>query len=200
MVENIEKVVFINLDRRTDRREQIESELREHGLESMRFKAIERTPAWVGCLESHLEVLKMAQKEKWKNVLIFEDDFTFLVDKATFEESMKAFFSCDIAWDVVMFAYHANSSKKENDLLSRVLDAQTGSGYLVNENFYHSLIECFERALPLLIKTGEHWKYLNDAAWKVLQPVSDWFLFNTRIGKQRRSYSDLAKTITDYGC
>ena len=68
------------MDKREDRRVEIESELANYGFteKSERFRAIE-TPGFgiLGCGKSHLEVFKLARERKYKNVLIFEDDVYF---------------------------------------------------------------------------------------------------------------------------
>jgi GR25 family glycosyltransferase involved in LPS biosynthesis len=54
---NIDKVFYINLERRKDRYEQINKELEIFPIEKVeRFNAIEEGK--IGCLKSHLEVLK----------------------------------------------------------------------------------------------------------------------------------------------
>ena len=79
---NIDHIFYINLDKRKDRRVEIEQELNKMELPFERFKAIE-TPGRgiLGCGLSHLSVFKLAKERKYKNVLIFEDDFYFLISK-----------------------------------------------------------------------------------------------------------------------
>jgi GR25 family glycosyltransferase involved in LPS biosynthesis len=198
-MENIKKVFYINLDSRSDRRAQINAELEAYGITAERFPAIVDTPANVGCFRSHLEVLKTARAHNYENVAIFEDDFMFLVDKPTFEAQLRAFFELNIRWDVLMLSYNVLRSEPYNELVSYGRNVQTASGYIVHRRFYDRLIANLEDALPNLIRTQRHWFYMNDACWKLLQPCSEWFFFNMRIGKQRPSYSDLEKKEVDYG-
>ena len=75
---SIEKVVYINLERRADRKVQVESELSIFLPEKIvRFAAIEDNPGCIGCSKSHVAVLKMAIQHQWRNVLIVEDDLLF---------------------------------------------------------------------------------------------------------------------------
>lgn len=78
MSTNIDKIIYINLNKRIDRRTDIEKDLNDFNLEYERFEAIE-TPGFgiLGCGQSHLAVLKLAKERGYKNILIFEDDFTF---------------------------------------------------------------------------------------------------------------------------
>jgi hypothetical protein len=198
-MDRIEKIVYINLDHRTDRRSEMEEELAAMGLSGERFSAILAKPGWIGCFQSHLKVLELAKQSGWKNVLILEDDFQFIVDKPTFEQELTNFFKLEIPYDILMISYNILGKKPFNDTVCRATDVQTASGYLVHERFYDALIANWRHALPLLIQTGQHWLYSCDQSWKILQPTSEWFCLNRRIGIQRKSYSDLAERVVFYG-
>ena len=200
-MEHIERIMYINLNRRTDRREEIEQELNSMGLmeKSIRFEAIDRPgKGIVGCTYSHLGCLKYAREENWKNVLILEDDFTFIVDKETFENRLTEIFDTGISYDVCMLSYVLQQSRPtEYPFLTKVVEAQTASGYIVHQKFYDALIELYEYYTPILDETMQHWLYANDQIWKKLQPTSEWYCLD-RCGKQRPGYSDNAQCYFDY--
>ena len=112
MSENIERIIFINLDKRTDRLEQINDEFKRFNLEDKaeRFPAIYHPSGTVGCGKSHLAVLKLAKERKYKNVLILEDDFHFVVSKDDFEYNLKQFFENVKEYDVCLFSYNLNKN------------------------------------------------------------------------------------------
>jgi len=195
----IEKLLYINLDHRADRRSQVETELTKMGLSGERFSAILANPGYVGCLQSHLGALELAKQSGWANVLILEDDFQFIVDKSTFEQELNIFFELEIPYDVLMLSYNILEKRPFNDTVSRAINVQTASGYLVHERFYDALIANWKHALNALIMTDQHWNYSCDQSWKTLQPVSEWFCLNTRIGMQRASFSDISKRVVFYG-
>ena len=194
-------VYYINLERRADRRKEMETELEKLGLleTAKRFNAIERQPGIVGCGYSHLAVLKEAKARGLPNVLILEDDFEAIVSPDTFWGSLRQFLESGEPYDVLMLAYYAPHTSPKNDLVVKVLEAQTASAYIVHSSFYDTLIELYEWAMPELIKTGEHWTYANDQVWKRLQPAANWYAFSPRLGKQRASWSDTAGQFHDYG-
>lgn len=202
MTKNIDKIVYINLEKRKDRKEEIENELNKFGLLYERFNAIERPMGLAGCGYSHLEVLKMAKKNKYKNVLILEDDFMFLMSKEEFENQLEKFFTDIINYDVCMLSYNVLKDEvvSETDIVRRLLEAQTASGYIVNNHYYDKLIELYEENIPILEKTGMHWIYANDQIWKSLQQKDKWYYFTKRIGRQRPGYSDNACRFSDEGC
>ena len=202
MSHNIQKIFYINLNKRTDRREQIENELNNFNLDYERFEAIE-TPGFgiLGCGLSHLDVLKIAKERNYENILILEDDFQFLVSKEEFEYQISGFFEEKINFDVCMISYCVIRFEDiGNQIVNKVIEAQTASGYIVNKHYYDTLINLYEDAMPKLQQTRQHWNYANDQVWKLYQLKDNWYYFKTRIGKQRASYSDNTECFYDYGC
>ena len=198
MASKIDKIFYINLDRRSDRRDLIEMDLAKIGLVAERFVGIPYEPGIVGCGKSHLAVMKLAKERGYKNVLILEDDFTFLVSKEELDVALEKFFSNVKEYDVCMLCGQNMSVTPLMSGMSKVFEANNASAYIINGAYLDALIELYERALPLLEQTGEHWNYANDQVWKVLQRKDNWLCFNPRLGKQRSGYSDNAKAFMDY--
>lgn len=193
----IDKIFLINLDKRKDRLEDFMREYKRLNLDLSkleRFSAIYRPDnPCIGCTLSHLEVIKISKERGYKNVIIFEDDFDFLVDYDTFNNRLLEFFSFNIDFKVVMLAYSCvDNPVKLNHLISTTNDSSNAAGYLVNSSVYDELIFWLSYGSEMLEKTGEHWNYINDQIWKKIQG-DKWFIFNDRLGKQRDSYSDLSR-------
>jgi len=201
MSHNIDKIIYINLENRTDRKQCIENELNRFGLPFERFNAIYQSSGILGCTKSHLDVYKLAKARGYKNILILEDDFIFIVNKEEFEEELTKFFDNKIDYNVCMISYNVLESKEvtDYDFIRKIQSAQTASGYIVNENYYETLINLYEYAIPLLNLTGEHWNYANDQCWKSLQPNDKWYYFNKRIGIQSPGWSDNTNSYNNYG-
>jgi glycosyl transferase family 25 len=190
----VDKVIYVNLESRTDRKEEIETELNKFNIKYERFNAISRPDyGIIGCTQSHLEIIKMAKNKRYKNILILEDDFIFTVSKDKFEEQIDLLFTSNVNFDICMLSYNLIKFKKNNKFtfLNNVLEAQTTSGYIINENMYDIMIDLYTWTIPLLDSTRHHWIYSLDQIWKLLQPITNWYCFNERLGKQSISYSDL---------
>jgi len=194
MSHNIDHIFYINIEYRTDRRNEIECELKQYGLIGERYNAIyiQNGGGCLGCSYSHLNVLKIARERGYKNVLILEDDFKFTVSKEELEEGLNHLFSLPFQFDVCMLGYNLQNGTivEEFPFLTKVYEAQTSSAYIVNQSMYDKLIARYEWAVPLLESTCEHWNYTCDQSWKLFQPDSHWYCFTTRMGVQRPSYSD----------
>lgn len=203
-MESIDHIFFINLDRRRDRFDHF---MAEYTRMQLPVDKLERFPAiyvpqmtCLGCTLSHLEVCKLAKQRGYTNVLIFEDDFEFLVTPDVLEARLRHFFSQPRDYMVLMLAYNIPNGQitRLDDVLSVADDIQTASGYLVNGRYLDRLIQCLTDAKEQLAQTGAHWLYMNDQYWKTLQTTRQWYIFNDRIGKQYESYSDLAHRVVDY--
>jgi GR25 family glycosyltransferase involved in LPS biosynthesis len=202
----IDRIFYINLDRRTDRFAEIQEELQKYGLDAERFSAIPHAQGIVGCGYSHLSVMKIAKDRGYKNILILEDDFMFSVSKDTLEERLAYFFTHVRTedYDVCMLSYQ-NAVKEELGAdssgaayLSKLKEASNASAYIINGAYLDTLIALYEHALPLLESTGEHWNYANDQVWKQLQRRDRWFAFTQKLGIQRAGYSDNSNRFMDY--
>ena len=77
----IEKVIYINLEKRKDRRVAIEKQLLLYfpSNKIVRFNAFFNERGYVGCSQSHIGALQMAINHKWKNCLILEDDIVYII-------------------------------------------------------------------------------------------------------------------------
>jgi glycosyl transferase family 25 len=203
MCDYIDKIIYINLDNRLDKKEVIENELDNFSLKYERYRAIFQPYNGVGCAKSHLEVLKIAKNNKYKNILILEDDFKFIVSKEVFYNNLSLLFETPVDFDVCMLSYSINKGEVSEiyPFLIKATDVQTASGYIVNEKMYDRLIELYEYSVPLLEQTGQHWIFTNDQIWKQLQPTSDWYCFKERLGLQRPGINDNGPGgFTDYKC
>jgi GR25 family glycosyltransferase involved in LPS biosynthesis len=199
----IDKIIYINLDRRADRRELIEKQLHEYDISFERFSAIENsTFGAIGCGLSHIAVLEYAKEKQFNNILILEDDFEFIVLKDDLYNYIKALCEPCIHYDVCLLSYNEEYQPAEDTqhpLLKKVSNSQTASGYIVNKHYYDNLISIFKYCIERLNRDNYR-TYGIDQGWKLLQKRDTWYRFPERIGIQRPSYSDIEQTHVNYKC
>ena len=197
-IKMIDKIIYINMDARTDRNERILSELERIGFAKdkiIRFSAssYQGCPN-TGCLVSHASVLEMAYDMDLKNVLVLEDDFVFIDDAEKVCNDLTTFFERDMDWDVLMLTTCAAVVSEHTDsLISRISSSGNGAGYIVNRSMMLELSTLFKSNIENLFTTKQHWIYQNDILWKTLMPASKWFMFNHYLGYQQEGYSDLSQ-------
>jgi len=189
---------YINLDHRTDRRAEVEKEFEEKGLTVERFPATQYNPGAIGCNLSHIGVLTTARRRGYDAVMIFEDDFQFLISKAEWDDLIAKLPS---SYDVVMLSYNLVASTPHDETFHRVQEVQTTSGYIVHSRFYDRLISRWEEGARLFMANpGLDWVYILDQYWKPLQPEAEWFAYKVRIGKLRHIFSDIAGRFAAHDC
>lgn len=200
-MDNIDAFIYINLDKRSDRKEEILSEFNKVGIPEdriYRVPGVESIFGAFGCTLAHINALKFAKEKGFKHFIIFEDDFTFVIDSDTFRKKLVDFFDLNLNYNVTMLGYNLQKSEPFNNLLGYAREAQTASSYLVNGKYVDTLIDCLSEGAKHLAATGKHWIYINDQYWKKLQH-DGWYYFMTRIGIQRAGFSDCAGGFRDYG-
>jgi len=185
----IDKIFYINLDTRKDRRENMEKNFKEYGLEAERFPGIVKIRGIIGCGYSHLGVLKLAKKRGYRNVLIFEDDFMFCVSKEQFHNTVELLFEQFPNFDVLFLSYSSDCIEKykelpEDKIANQLLEGTNASGYIVASHYFEKLIDLYEENLPKLEETFFHWIYANDQIWKNLSRVDNWYYPKSPIGHQ----------------
>ena len=180
-------VFVVNLARRQDRLADFDKEMARIGLPYERFEAVDNVKNGIGCSLSHLAVLKLAKSRGYKNVLVFEDDFTLLVSPEEFWHAMRVM---NEPYDVLLPAHFLQDFEPFSDTLVKVKKSTSTGAFIVNESMYDKLIAVWEEAVANLIATGRHWEYACDQAWCKLQPEAAWYAFVPKLGKQRPSWSD----------
>ena len=195
----IDKIFYINLDNRVDRKDEIEAELHNFELPFERFSAIKHDFGAIGCSKSHLEVLKLARDRKYNRILILEDDFTFIVSKEEFQKEIQTIHESNITYDVCMVSYNViKSEDTQQPFWKKIIDSQTTIGYIVNSHYYNVLINVIEYSIPFLEQTHNKNLFAVDMIFKLLQSRDNWYHTTKRIGIQRPGYSDIENINVDY--
>ena len=190
-MELIEKVVYINLEKRTDRLEQIQKELSIFPPEKVqRFNAISHEKGAIGCFMSHIAVLEVAISQNWKNVLIVEDDMQW----SNFSEViLRSLLSQP--YDVIGLG---GTFVKYNKDTYKASFFSTATAYVISNHYYSVLLENFKQGCQKLIQSYEPPKYALDRYWQQIQARDNWYIIMPPICIQRPSYSDIEKKDVDY--
>jgi len=197
---DISNAFYINLEHRTDRREQIESELSIMGIKAQRFNAIVSNNGAVGCTMSHLRLLNNAIEKNYSHLLILEDDIQFL-EPEIFKTNFNKFLELHgNNWDVIIFSgNNVPPYIPIDETCIRVTRCQTTTGYLVNGHYLRTLRNNIKEGLEKLIKNPSmHYYFAIDKYWFCLQQIDNWYLIIPLTVIQRESYSDIEKRVTNY--
>jgi glycosyl transferase family 25 len=186
-MDTIEKVVYINLAYRTDRRKQVEKELSIFPPEKvLRFDAIKDEKGHIGCSLSHIAVLKMAITKKWNNVLIVEDDMIW--NKKHFNTGIETFNNLiNNPYDVIVLG---GTFVEYIPTTNKLIRCKTTTSYLIHNHYFQKLLDCFKNSII-------HNSYI-DEEWKSLQKSDNWFIIYPPLVIQSTGYSDIEKKVVNY--
>jgi glycosyl transferase family 25 len=187
MWEFVDRIVYINLDKRTDRNkimtETVIPKFEEHLV--TRFSAVENTNGAVGCYLSHIQVLQDAINLNVKNILILEDDISWNRYDENYEKLKEM---TNRPYDVIMLggtAVKANGDK--------VICSNCSHSYLVNGHYIQTLLNRFKEGLEQLINTSNYGDYALDQYWKPIQQRDNWLIMQPCMLYQLCGYSDIEK-------
>jgi glycosyl transferase family 25 len=193
MFEFVEKIVYINLEHRTDRKVQIEEVLKDVSEKVIRFNAIKESHGGIGCTKSHIAVLEMAIKEGWKNYLVVEDDAIwnrFEVGYPILEKLSQN------SYDVIVLGAVVQSMDRNS---YKLYSGHTTTSYMVNSKYYNTLLKNFKEGLDGFLTTGHYHNYAIDQYWKRIQPSHDWYCVAPSLLIQREGFSDIENRVLNNG-
>lgn len=191
----IDHVVYINLEKRSDRRAEMERDVltKFASVKIHRLQAVEDLDEGrVGCTKSHIQVLEMAIAGKWKNVLVFEDDVMF----QNFEENHRKLETLvNEPFDVLMLGTYCSTIDEKT---LRVTKSFGLHAYLVNGSYFETLLNNFKTGLEKLIETKDFPNFAADTFIVKLQERDNWRAMKPSMCFQRPGFSDNEKKNTDY--
>ena len=199
----IDKIYYINLSHRKDRKKQINNEFKKMDFPNNKIERIdashEKYNGHIGCCKSHIKAMKKIIEEDISIAMVFEDDFVFTVEKEALNKRIREFFKMyKDNWDIIQLAsvYTTVNDSKLKDV-KKVEKASTSSAYIINKKFAKILLKDLESSLKSMEKEMVEFNKNNgrkqkkyetrfalDQNWYKLQKKSNWFLFKPYLGKQ----------------
>ena len=200
--------LVINLAERGDRRIFVEREFQKVGWKEYKFFPALRfddaagfqLPSWRGCFTSHLECLRLAQKQQLENILILEDDLTLSssIQRLT-PEIIAAVRKLD--WDFLYFGHEATgnirrATQRTNSVAFEpcTSEIRTAHFYAVNGRIIPALIAHFERNASTIPGDQHFGPMLPDGAYNTFRRYNrnvTTYIANPKLGWQRPSRSDI---------
>jgi len=198
-ISDIKHAFYINLERRPDRKEYVENQLKLVGINAERFNAIQMQNGAIGCSRSHLTILETAKANNWDHVLIVEDDILF-TNPSLFVNQFNKFLSTHDDFDVVLIAgNNIPPYKPIDDTCVQVQHCQTTTGYLIKNHYYDKLIENYRNGIYFQMSNpNQRGYYAIDRYWFGLQSVDKWYLIIPLTVAQREDFSDIENMPTNY--
>jgi len=210
----LDKIFIINLKHRKDRRERITRELVKQEIENYEFfdgivpnkrQIVEWNSKFcqhinprdvrnltkyklgcLGCLLSHLEVMKLSLERGYDNILILEDDCVFEEDYKNILELLKDF---DEDYNLLYLSgSHLGEKIKITENIYKITKTLTTGSYIVNKEVMEFIVEN--------IKGYD--KEVDVFYSDVVQKKFDCYGFFPRMTRQESGFSDIQQTHVNY--
>jgi hypothetical protein len=174
-------VYYINLERRADRRAEIEGELQRLGLWHLTRRVIAFDAKQLGidgfmaCTKSHLFAIEDAIRRNFTCVAIFEDDF-----KADVSDPMIP----DAAFDVIQLCANQTETmdgEMAPDGMVRVRRSLTSAGLVIHRRYFMTWRRILRAALASKVPLDVE-----------MQRRAMWLTYDPPIARQRPSASDIS--------
>ncbi|MFZ4773358.1 MAG: glycosyltransferase family 25 protein [Chlamydiia bacterium] len=193
-----EKILYINLDHRLDRKNALLEELARVKVDPNRIIRIEAVHEPLnghrGCALSHIKAIEYAQKNQLREVLILEDDAFFSLNAEQIEEHLSYFAQSVSHFDVLLLGgrielYQEGSIPR----IFRAKRSRLAHAYVVKEHYYKTLLAVFCDTYKKLLNIP----FFSDAKSTVIDRTwdplfeKDLFLFTEIFAYQRESFSDI---------
>lgn len=187
----ISHVVYVNLDSRTDRKAQMENELKVfnpeqvHRIPGIVPDIMDMAHKNVALAKAHLNGVKLAKQNNWPNTLFLEDDSVWAnVDKAypAFEALIKK------PYDAIMLGSH--HAKYDSEF--RVENATSGASYLLHNSHYDIYIDRLQGMIDSFVSgvTGHEAVQTDTMVFGPLQKEYKWFIVVPSLMIQLPGHSD----------
>jgi len=195
-----DKTYVINLRSRKDRLEQCNLEFIKHNIDYNVFSAKQykgdipagkiKLPGNVGCVLSHVEIIKEASLLGLNNILIFEDDVVFCEDFNNKFNSIINELPAD--WD--MFYLGGNTIEPDKNLkkvtsnIFKTTGTKTTHAYAIKNTIFKKVI-----------KGQLEFNYPVDGFYRnIIQPAHNCYIVNPNMAWQRPGFSDIQCGFRDY--
>jgi hypothetical protein len=189
-----QKAFYINLDKRIDRRQNMEEQLKKIGLEAERFPAISPTECGQfpsighrGCVLSHQAIIQKAYNEKLNekldNILIMEDDCQFDLE---FNNELVNELTQITRWDLVFFYYYKCCGHYKVKPIGKYFQYIEGTG---KTHFYGVHSTSFKKVLDLINNGNDSIDQIyaqNSTELDVISTIKNFVV-------QKNDYSDIAE-------
>lgn len=195
-----DKVFYINLDRRTDRKEECEKELQSHNIIAERVSAVDANTltdmklypqksfnrSCYGLVLTNIKIFENAKKNNYKSIVIFEDDVVLSENFNT--QLYNIYPQVPNNWDILYLgAHHIKPPIKISNNVGKCVWALTTHAIIFKQSSYDIILnELYKLDYPI------------DWTLYTLYDKLNVYSIIPSIAFQRPSYSDIEHDFTDY--
>jgi GR25 family glycosyltransferase involved in LPS biosynthesis len=197
--------VYINLDKRTDRREHFEKNIQKYAFFSniTRMSAIEHHDGSIGRGLSHIKALETLSTIQTPYVVVLEDDFMIFDEthlSAFFQDFEKIKHSDK--WKVIPLTPRGITVIEKNEMtqngFKRIRANETTTGYIIKKEMIPILLDNLRESVDLQFNQVNKNTSAIDQHWKTLQVKNHFYYYLNVFGGQLPGFSNIENRMIDY--
>jgi len=220
-INRLDAIIYINLENRTDRKDLLLKELEKLNTDMSKVHKVCGVfipkNGHKGCVQSHILALNMIKMNKWKRVLILEDDAELEMPPDAvnnlINQTLDSLDKEHPEWDVIMLGSAYKTIDKTVPAISldiETLDgpiipiqiqklhtATTATSYIVKDRYVDSILNLFGNCNENMKHdklTGNNFEeWALDQKWMELQRKDNWYVMDKDLFKQRNIWSTTMK-------
>ncbi len=214
-------IYCVNLDHRTDKWEDCKRDFDSIGCEVHRFSAINgfeigippqipdpnfeiaglrgfsvMRPGQIGCLLSHLGIIRLAMSKGMKNVMIVEDDVQFDVEK--FPEQCEFLNELPVNWNMIYFGGNHQTDPTPCLDLDTMIESKTISITTCTFTTHCLAINLQSPIISNMIFMIQQVALPVDVCYASFHPTNYIFTSTKKITWQREAFSDIEQRVVNY--
>jgi len=184
----VDKVYVINMDKDKERMYILDKKMKELGIKYQRATGVDGRkiysqyknktklrPGQLGCLLSHINVIKDAIKNNYENILVLEDDIIFHKNfHKEFKKKYRYLIEKEKYFDLIYLGCHQKHNWKNINILTHYYKTKKNDGtfaMLINKNIFQDILENYNK----LNQPSDRVLYYN------IQPNKKCFTFHPNI-------------------
>lgn len=193
-----DKIYCVNLETRPDRWQQVTKELDKFNIKNVkRYNAVDGSKLFIvnhkllkgeiGILKTHIELIKMAKEQNFKNILIMEDDVYFNEDLVNLEKYME---QLPEYWDMLYFGVNYQQNTPLNLIKPNIAKIGYGFGLqcvAINHTMYDKIL----KDLPKM-------EYQVDVVYANYMKHNKIYAFYPNLALQVEGFSDIQQQNVNY--
>lgn len=193
------QVAYINLEKRSDRREKVEKEFKRVKFHNvLRIPAHQMNPPGQGCTYSHKLAIEVRFAPSFKLLMICEDDARFMKTSMEISEILNEFIYSNEA-DVLCLGFYLTESEIPfSNVFQRLHNSQSAVCYILKPHMVKKFIDICDLSLARYLKNPDDPNAAIDQVWKLLQKDYVFVAPYSPYVTQRPSYSDIAGGYARY--
>ena len=219
-INRLDAIIYINLENRSDRKDFLMKDLEK--LNTNMSKVHKVSGVFIpknghkGCIQSHILALNMIKLNKWKRVLILEDDAELDMHPEVVNDLLnKTMDTLDTNysnWNVIMLGTAnkvlddkfnsipitvatQDGATQENLNIQKLKTATTSSAYIIKDTYVDNILELFNTCNDNMQHkklSGDNYEiWALDQKWAELQIKDNWFVLDKDPIKQRAVWSTI---------